>query len=295
LLAASRHSATGATAQPLAAAGPRISASGSMGVLMRGAGPTALQAAPAAPGFCLHTRMATTAARAQLLLTRDLSTVLTPHAPRVRPGSRQEGAASSAAAGDDGSREREQQPWEQQPQRQQQQLGGTIDVVPTLRFVSSSRPSSASRCGRAAAAATSSPTYTATSAPGAPSCVFSGSGLNTTAAPSAASDCTLCSPEARTGSSSGSGSVAGSRPASGLRRPGSASLGGAARWGSGAGSDSGVGSSRPGSTGVPVLGPSTTGKNISDRKHGPVGHSLGYSTHPHCSMYPAACVLSSNG
>jgi hypothetical protein len=262
LLAASRQSATGVAAQP--AAGPRISASGGTSVLMRGVGPTPLQAAAPAPGFCLHTRMATTAARAQLLLTRDLTTVLTPHAPRVRPGSGQGGAVSSTSTAVAADSSREQQPWEQ-PSPQHQQLGGSVDAVPTLRFVSSSRPSSASRCGRTAVAAATTSTYAATSAPSVPSCVLPETGLTT----AADADCALYSTQAGTTSSnssgggcSGSGGVVASRPVSGLRRPVSASLGGATRWGSRTGSDSGPGSSssRPGSSGVPLAGASAAGE-----------------------------------
>jgi len=111
-----------------------------------------------APGFCLHSRMATTAARAQLLLTRDLTSLVAPHAPRMRQllspaPSTSEGPAAEA------------DPCSKQLQQQQMQAGtgeafgvparvqpvGPASTGASLRLVSSSkcgsRPSSAPRAG----------------------------------------------------------------------------------------------------------------------------------------------------
>lgn len=224
-----------------AAARPR-SASRQNSLQGRGPGGAAGQQAAAVPAFSLHARMASTAARAQLLLCRELNSMVPPPAPRARPE-----AAAQDAAGLSGSPAACASQQQQQPVQQallgQQQLGELDAGMSSLRFVTSngrgcSRPSSAAK-GKSSSSGLA--------------------GANLAAHATAAWDLSSSSYTSPGSSSSSAAADFGSTAASstGSRRPVSASVGGAARWGSCSGSESGS-SGRPSTSGS-VLGSLTAG------------------------------------
>lgn len=204
-----------------------------------------------APGFCLHSRMATTAARAQLLLTRDLTSLVTPHTPRMRQllspaPSTNEGPAAEA------------DPCSRQLQQQMQVGTGEGFGVParvqpvgpassgsSLRFVSSS-----SKCGSRPSSAPRARLSSGDTAP-----TGAGSYDSTQGGAGAA------------GMSYGAGNSCSSNssyltPAGGVsRRPVSATAGGIARRSSSSSSsnDTGTASGRPSTSGS-LLSSALTGK-----------------------------------
>lgn len=125
--------------QAAVAAGP--SAGLQQAVQLRGPRMPGQQAA-SVPGSSLHARMASTAARAQLLLCRELTSLTPPPAPRMRPEAAVPQDTCAAAAAVTGASSQAAGCASMQPQQLQP---GELARGSSLRFVSVSRPSSAAK------------------------------------------------------------------------------------------------------------------------------------------------------
>lgn len=240
---------------------------GSAGLLMRGLGASGALGATAAPA--LHARMASTAARAQLLLTQELNSLVPPPAPRLRPESAGNAAAAASsaavvgtvAAGVVGSSSGSVGQPPQQQWGPSQLSDSAAGAAPALLFLGSSsrcssRPSSAARAG-------SSQAGSADAGGAARSSCVPGDAVGTLLY----SPCSYSNPS-NLSSSSGCcntggvvSSAAGNSMGSFSRRPVSAGVGGAAaaaRCGSSSGSEGGSSSGRPSTSGS-MLGAMASG------------------------------------
>lgn len=234
-------SSTGPTVTAGQSAARPLSGSHRQGLQVRGPGLAGQQAA--VPGLALHARMASTAARAQLLLCRELTSMVPPPAPRARPAAAVSTSAAGATAGA-GLRPTAGQ------QQQQQQLDDFEAGGSSLRFVSStsmmrptgSRPSSAARgtnssSGLAGSVAASAAPCTVGLNPQGPYSPHSSSTSRTNYLQGSSSNHTAVGAAAAGHGTSTTG-----------RRPVSATVGGVSRWGSSSGSEGGS-SGRPSTSG----------------------------------------------
>jgi hypothetical protein len=192
------------------------------------------QQAASVPGASLHARMASTAARAQLLLCRELTSLTPPLAPRTRP------AAAAAVCNDTYSAApvvdaaASSQAAAAASMQQQQLQPGELPGGSSLRFVTVSRPSSAAKgkCSNSGFVPA-----------GAPSSLLA---LQVAAAVLDSPGSILAGSTATSTSGSGAGDSTAAGCAAFSRRPLSAGV--AVRWGSSSGSEGGS-SGRPSTSG----------------------------------------------